>query len=225
MGVGTDGSRTKTLYLTVQLSIPFNLLVPKNKTERGPKIINRRVLLASPDSKNLPTLAAQLPKSLAPTDFTFALPFHSPAGPSARPLPVIRKGKMFFPPLDPARPLSETLRRTAWVEFPTIHVIPSQEWQERVKKGEVVIAPLLEPIVASEGRTRDAGWGAKRRAPTEMVGVGKKVKIGVEDVLAALGEYDSDEEEEEGEEVLGGKEGEVVLEALGRAAEADLGDD
>ncbi len=202
-------NRTQTLHLTVQLSVPPNLLKLEDKAALGPKLISHpRVHFAHPDQTSLPTLASLLPPHLKVADIILALPFdfsairHTP--PSFYDNP---RAKFFYPVLDTAKSVAENLRGTLWVEFPTIRVISRKEWEGmlRVKGVErVIFVPFAEGVTetggaGTGGRTRDSGWGAKRKVPVENVQrTARKAKVApAPDMgLVALEVYESAEENE-----------------------------
>lgn len=180
----------------MHLSIPATLLDPSASPSDTPRLTTHpRVLFASP-TESLPSLASLLPPSLTPEHVVLALPFYpsparrmsdvqtTPAEPgSSRP-------KLYFPPLDPTKPLAAVLKGTAWVEFPILHVVPKTEWEEGMKGRKIVLVPLAEP------RGRDDMRGEKRAGEEAQEGTMKKVKVVAEDqerALGALGDYDSEE--------------------------------
>lgn len=204
------------LHLTVQLVAPLALTQSDQPHDEETKTISHpRVLFAAPDTNSLPNVTSLLPPNVRADDIIFALPFYSPSRPSSF-LPPSKKVQYFFPPLNPTTSIADSLKRTAWIEFPIIHILPRRLWDERLRKGEIAVVSLLGPIIDVPGggggsRTRDSGWGAKRKASTidsYVEPVQKKVKV-VREVglaaMAALGEYASSEDEDEGVE-----DGEVV---------------
>ncbi|CAD6579500.1 MAG: hypothetical protein TREMPRED_002509 [Tremellales sp. Tagirdzhanova-0007] len=209
------------MWLTIQLVISVALPRPTNpNTAETRTVRHSRVLLVSPEEKSLPTLDSLLPPSLSTETVIFALPFHHA---HTQPPPTKPPGRAFFPPLAPTIPLEYALKGTAWVEFPIIHVIPRAEWDEAMQKGELTVMSLYEPMLEEpNGRTRDNGWGPKRQTPRGESGpalepVTKKVKIAPDLGLAALGEYESADDDgsedgkksENGEKSRGEKEAPV----------------
>ncbi|KAK8865814.1 hypothetical protein IAR55_000961 [Kwoniella newhampshirensis] len=249
--------RTQQLHLTVHISVPLSPFDSTSATTTDKVTAHSRVLFAASDSTPLPTLSSLLPPPVNETlsGLISALPFHST--PSC-PAPDHTPGqKLFYPPLDASKPLAEVLRGTAWVEFPVIHVMTKKFWETSLDNGTVKVVPL------SQGRmqTRDSGWGAKRRVAVveesekgddESVKKAKTIAAALNitgsapaEGLMALGEYESDVEDDEdvegemeaepsdgalrGGEIEEGEDGGVnppaeVLEAVGMALIADLGE-
>ncbi|WVQ71015.1 hypothetical protein IAR50_000540 [Cryptococcus sp. DSM 104548] len=236
------------LHLTIHLLIPHTLLADSTASpfSSTKTIAHPRVLFASnDDSASLPNLSSILPSLNTPiSELQLLLPFHSTPSHSA-PAHELHQ-QLFYPPLDAEKPLKEVLQGAAWIEFPEIRVMLKDEWEQKMRRGEVVITGLEEmqhAAIAGVGgvaeRTRDSGWGAKRSGAQVSDGTeaapAKKVKVDVGTSLLALGEYasdeESDEEQDQGEEGQleeGEDEGEdpspEVMEAVGRALIADLGE-
>ena len=150
-------ARTETLYLTVQVSVPREMVEP-DKT--GHKVFTHsRVAVPPAKSGGGSTLAALLPPEMA--DFSvdtlvFAMPYHSLDREELAP-----KGDKYFPPMDPNVRLIDALRGTAFVEHPTIHVLKKDEWVDRLRKGAVVEMPLANrdlPITSRAGEKRKMDW-------------------------------------------------------------------
>ena len=188
------------IYVTIQLEVPLALLSEEDQISREAKTITLpRVLFAVPDDKALSTLASLLPPPLIADELIFALPFHATLTRPPPELPNPVSGtKLFFPTLAPDRPLSDVLKGAAWVEFPTIQVIPRAEWAERLDKGKVTIVPLAEPLAQGcTGRIRDSGWGAKRKPSADVPNASaKRPKMEADLALTVLGDYESGEEED-----------------------------
>ncbi|WVQ97127.1 hypothetical protein IAU59_004237 [Kwoniella sp. CBS 9459] len=242
--------KSQQLYLTVHLSIPSNLLESETSTESHKTINHQRVLFASssPASTGLPTLSSLLPETLDPTSVVLLLPFHSTP---SQPAPEhTTNQKLFYPPLDSSKTLNDAMRGTAWVEFPVIQIMQRSEWEDGLKKGDIVVVPLVEPMVS----VRDSGWG-KRKAtagPMADAAAAEKARTGddaTEDAsvgdytggeakrartddgvqsgggqsLVGLGDYasDDDDEDDEGASEYGGDEQQVV----GEDDDAEDGDE
>ncbi|ODN84372.1 hypothetical protein L202_00336 [Cryptococcus amylolentus CBS 6039] len=245
MNQSSWNQKSGQLHLTIHLIIPHTLLAePTTSPSSSSKTIaHPRVLFASnDDSATLPNLSSFLPPLNTPVvELQLLLPFYStPSHPA--PAHELHQ-QLFYPPLDADKPLKEVLQGAAWVEFPEIRVMLKDEWEKKVQKGEVVIIGREETqydgVAGVAERTRDSGWGAKRSgAPLTAGGAGaavpaKKAKVDAGTSLLALGDYASDEDSdeevgEEGQIEEGEDEGEdpspEVMEAVGRALIADLGE-
>ncbi|KAI9634798.1 uncharacterized protein MKK02DRAFT_27942 [Dioszegia hungarica] len=246
-----------TVNLTVQLSIPQPLLPPDkpDSTEAdfpkrlGTEVIDHntpklfthtRVLFAHP-TQPLPNLHSLLPPlMLTASDIVFLLPFFpSPA----RPAPPVedtasRAARLFFPPLDPELPFADVFRGTAWVEFPTVHIMSKVDWERGLKKGEVGVVPLaqakkrgaddagIDAVTPRQwGGERDSGWGIKGKK-VQVVPVAKKQKVELKRpdataALGALGDYASDDEDEAGV----GEEGQLQEDDADDSNDAEEGED
>lgn len=189
------------LHLTVQFVVPVGVIQPEHPKAREMKTITRpRVVFSEPDTESIPNLASLLPSPVHTDDLVFVLPFQPSPGRLPPEVPLSKRQKLFFPPLKPTSTLAEVLRGTAWVEFPTFHIVPRTEWEDGKRKGEIVVVPLNEPVLdepGASGRLRDSGWGAKRKATVEMpVRLEKKAKMMPDLRLAALEEYESASDDE-----------------------------
>lgn len=197
-------------------------------TSTSPRLyLHPRTLLTDPKKNPLPTLRSLLPPLITPSpDIIYLLPFFpSPARPAPIPTdeaPSSRPSKLFFPPLNPDLPLVDIFKGTAWVEFPTIHIMSEANWKTGLGEGKYGIVELAQPRKrglegGEEGVTpkqwggeRDSGWG--KRGPKESPAVpAKKAKVAVPTTaaLGALGAYasDSDNDEEDEVQVEAGRQG------------------
>ncbi|KIR81941.1 hypothetical protein I306_00977 [Cryptococcus gattii EJB2] len=195
--------KTEQLYLTVDLIIPSNLILPSpnstvvtSSNTSSKTITHPRVLFHAPDAESLPTISSLLPSLTIPlSEIRLCQPFHSTP---LRPAPSHQPNQtIFYPPLDADKPLKDVLKGSAWVEFPEIQLMARETWEEMVNKGDVIITEI-EAISQVPVRQRDSGWGAKRR-PNEVPKEegqqdgAKRLKAESNQGLLALGEYDSEE--------------------------------
>ncbi|WWC66548.1 uncharacterized protein I206_100451 [Kwoniella pini CBS 10737] len=238
-------AKSHQVYITLHINIPSALLEKKPASCNVKTIVHPRVLFSTSDtakSNPSPTLLSLTNIPLTSTKVVHVLPFYSTP---TRPAPEHTQGqKLFYPPLDSSKPLPEVLKGTSWVEFPVIEVLDRIEWDEGLKNGVIVIVPLSEPVIAGRNvaRTRDNGWGKRKvdsidngqndDTSTKVKEVDtKKPKVNIEGLMA-LGDYDSESEDEAGEIGESGEEiedqvplGEDV-DAMGQAEEDnEIGDE
>lgn len=202
--------RHKTLRLTVQLQLMDSL-----KPANGSAMVNHPRLAFPPQSGEPATLHSLLPVNMRErAGLIFALPYHNP---QHMELSSIPGGQRFFPPLSPDVPVIDALRGTSFVEFPTIRVYAKAEWDDKQRRGEVVVLPLLQPaapISDSPKKFKDqttlpdastnnaVGQGASPLVHTPPIYHAVETKTPTTMAPAptlglGLGNYDSDEEDED----------------------------
>ena len=174
-------------------------------------ISHSKALLATSKPQDLPTLSSLLPLNIVETSLVLALPYLSgEMDASSNSQPGTR---LFFPPLDQASPLSQALRGTSFIEFPTIQVFTLEAWTSILFKGLVKIMPFLN---VQEPR---ADGGKRKRAIDDPDGVKPRPAPAMSDgAILALGSYESDlGSESDGVEESGQTEGkeQVILEEVG----------
>lgn len=219
--------------MTVQLSVSPAVLDPGSSATGPPKMFTHHRALADHPTADLPTLSTLLdqgPSSSAapaagaaasnpdagPTsesspkksqNAVFLIPFYpSPA----RPLPEdittrVPRPRPFFPPLDGSKPIAAVLKGTAFIEFPTIHVVSREVHDADLKAGKIALVPLAEP------RRKERPGQAASLSTTGSKGSSPLIQvIGREDAprpskpapdaaaaLGALGAYASDDDEDD----------------------------
>ncbi|WVO13155.1 hypothetical protein L204_100767 [Cryptococcus depauperatus] len=229
--------RTEQLHLTVHLLLPSTLLLPSASSEKASSmsvikdVSHPRVLFATSSSEPLPTLSLLLPPmTVSTSEIQFLLRFHATP---LRPAPPHNPQQLlFYPPLDPKKPLAQALEGSSWVEYPEIRVMENRDWSGMLEKGQAIVV-ALEHIEDCARGTKDLDRESKKRnaepTRTEDSSV-KKSKVDAGQSLLALGDYESDEESAPsgGKDISDKSDSEgadvslEMLEAVGQALVADL---
>lgn len=198
------------MRLTVQLVLSDELKPPN-----GSNMVNHPRVAFPPPSGPPATLPSLLPAELGGReDLVCVLPYHTSQHEGISSIP----GQRFFPPLSTTLPLIDALRGTSFVEFPIVRVFTQTEWNAKVKRGEVVVLPLLCAVQPSSPVNRQRVDHSKPSATTpHLTGpfssvrqLDKSVSLQVPaspippkqaaptiSLGLGLGDYDSDEEDEE----------------------------
>lgn len=196
------------------------------------------------------------------------IPFH-PSHANPTPIDIILqkpRPQLFFTPLDATKPLSEAMKGMSFVEFPIIHIWSKRDWESAIAEKRVAAIPpaVAVPVIKRKWGApltilnNDPEGNTTSDLPVEQDGMevrGEEVRLGREGAgevkrprlastagsgLLALGNYDS-EDEDEGEEEGGQAEDEVeglvmgdehdeevteddirLMQVLGAAAAADM---
>ena len=185
------------MYLTLQLSVPRSIIA--GEEGEGVKTINHsRLALASHSTEPTSPLRACLPELKEGVDvnsLVFALAYHTLEFQASLP-----KGNRFFPLLNPSLTPAEALKGTAFVEFPTIQVMPKSDWEDKVSKGEVVILPFHHRQNTKAGVKRKAEDVENTESTPVSHEVVKPRPVSTVPLGLALADYGSDEEDSDAAE-------------------------